>query len=137
MVCPDPIHQDLDDRIPFAAMLTAGVIGFFAGVFAGAETTSRKANQSAEAAINFAMSAHNSVDLDYSMLLADELDLPPEEAVRELRDIISLHIEGFVENAADAPEMHSMTSDIEIEAAKEAVMHLRNQQAEDVGLDAE
>lgn len=44
-------------------MLTAGTIGFFVGVFAGAKKTSEKANQTAEAAINFASSAYNTTDL--------------------------------------------------------------------------
>jgi alpha-D-ribose 1-methylphosphonate 5-triphosphate diphosphatase PhnM len=115
-----------------AAMLAAGVIGFFAGVFAGAKKTSQKANQSAEAAINFVESARSTTDLQYSMLIADQLDLPPGEAVQQVRDIVSLHIEGIVEYAGKAPEMNSMTSNSEIEAARETVKHLRNQQAEQV-----
>ncbi len=109
-----------------AAMLTAGVIGFCAGVFAGAKKTSEKANQTAEDAFNYVLSAHNTTELQYSMLLADKLDEPPDEAVREVQDIVANHIALKVQFASESPEQHSMTSSEELESAKEAVERLRN-----------
>lgn len=60
------------------------------------------------------------------MLLADKLDLPPEDAVSVARDIVAGKIDLTVQHATESPEQHSMTDGDELEAAKEAVERLRN-----------
>ena len=115
-----------------AAMLSTGLIAFLAGVFAGAKRNSQTVNESAHAAIEFAMSANNSLDLSEAVFFAEQLDRPPEEALPVIRRMVAGRIELIREGVADMPEHYSQTSTEEINDAKNIVAHLRKMEAQQV-----